>query len=306
MSSNLPKIIKMPLIDEKFSPLVQPLPSIYKSVELKDDVAISVNIQTPTIFKCPPLENNTYIIPSHNGGGGCVSSVVFPQHDDLLPLPEEEKTDTLQDSIEEMLNQANLQCSDLLNSTKAEAENILSKAKAEAESLLQNARQQMTQWKENAYAEGYRVGENKGHESLHAAIAQAQAVLKAALDSRKEIVEGSESEVIGLILEIAKKIIRKEVETDKNIILNVVRDALHRLGGRARALIRLNSSEVDALKNNWNKLSEMVAEIQIIPDDTITPGGCMVSSQIGSIDARLDTQFDNIATSLLTIADSNS
>lgn len=303
MSSNLPKIIKNPLI-EKIVPLVQPLPVIYKSSLLKEEVALSVNIQQPKIFKCPQLEDNTYIIPSHKSGGGCVSSVIFPHHDDLPPLPEDEEADTLQNSIEKMINQANIQCSEILNCAKEEAEKKLLNAKIEVENMLLNAKQQIKQWKDNAYAEGSKVGEAKGNESVQAALSQAQSVLKAALENKKEIIDNSEIEVIKLVLEIAKKIIRKEVELDKTIIVNVVKDALQRLGGRARVQIRINPPEVDVLEKHWGKLREMVAEIEIVPDETISAGGCMVTSQAGNIDARLDTQFNNIATSLLTVANS--
>ena len=296
------------LTEEPQNSLVSQNPIIFKSILFKpEETALSVKIieECPKIFKCPSLDGDTYVIPSKDGTISCsVTPAVFPSHDQLEPLFEESEEETLQNSIEEMLTQANTQCEEMLGSAQTEAAIILQNAKAEAEAILQNARAEAAKIKEEAYSNGLKSGEEKGYESVKATLAQAQGVLKSALDSKKEIIEASEPEIIKLILSISKKIIRKEVSIDKNIIVNVVSDALQKLGRMAIAQIRLNPADIDVIKYHWGKLSEMTSELQIMPDEMIAQGGCVITSQAGNIDAKLDTQFDNIATSLLGIAES--
>jgi flagellar assembly protein FliH len=44
------------------------------------------------------------------------------------------------------------------------------------------------------------------------------------------------------------------------------------------------------------------AELQIIPDSSVTDMGCVVRSSFGSIDARIDTQLQEIKHALRQIA----
>jgi flagellar assembly protein FliH len=44
------------------------------------------------------------------------------------------------------------------------------------------------------------------------------------------------------------------------------------------------------------------AELQILPDSTVKDNGCVIRSAFGSIDARIDTQLQEIKRELIQLA----
>jgi flagellar assembly protein FliH len=104
------------------------------------------------------------------------------------------------------------------------------------------------------------------------------------------IVTRTEHDLVRLSLEIARKIIHREVTTDPDITLTLVRVALARLHPRAVATVRLHPEDFSYVDSQLES-SGTGCRIEMIADTTVGRGGCIVQSEHGDIDARIDQQF---------------
>lgn len=104
-----------------------------------------------------------------------------------------------------------------------------------------------------------------------------------------------ESLVIETAFQVAEKIIQKEIE-DRSIINESVRGAINKIMGANEVRLKLNSLDADELDEKSNKLinNSSFNRIKIESDDRIEKGGCLIETEIGSVDARIATQLDEL------------
>ena len=116
------------------------------------------------------------------------------------------------------------------------------------------------------------------------------------------ILEDHEQDILHLTIEIARKIIVSELQSDPKIILNILRKSMSLLSDKNQLKIFVNPSDWDLIKENINYLGlhfENPKDIEIIPSDELQPGGCRIESNAGSINADIKSQLSEIANQLL-------
>jgi flagellar assembly protein FliH len=108
--------------------------------------------------------------------------------------------------------------------------------------------------------------------------------------------------VVQLAVSIARKVTKLQGERDPAVALANV-DAAARLVVRASDVrLSLHPSQrqtlvdaLPALKQQWPSL----AHVELIDDESLSPGGCRIRTRGGLIDADLDAQVNRIALELL-------
>jgi type III secretion protein L len=172
-----------------------------------------------------------------------------------------------------------------------QAEQIVSDAQFDAERLLAEARRQQKVMMETARHEGYAAGLSEWNETL----------IKA-LKSRDDLFAQSEQELLRLAIRIAQKIIGQELKTDANAIAAIVREAVKSCRRARNLVIQVNPEHelhVRERVSSFQLLLGNMAQITVIADSALTPGDCIVESDIGIIDARLETQLKSLEQALL-------
>ena len=117
-------------------------------------------------------------------------------------------------------------------------------------------------------------------------------------DLKKQILEGSEKQILDLAFLIAGKVIHKEVSTGREVILSVLRDAMKNIQEREGIRIRLNPGDYRDIIEVKPDFFEIYGDISIEKDEGIGQGGAMIETNSGSVDARLDKQLNKIMESL--------
>lgn len=106
-----------------------------------------------------------------------------------------------------------------------------------------------------------------------------------------------------LALRIATKIIDREIENPA-ILQQMVASALAQVPSHEKLVIRLNPADrvmLEKLRNeNSGGHTLLPADAVLMADPDVRRGGCMIESNIGTLDARLDTQLRLIEQALLT------
>jgi len=181
------------------------------------------------------------------------------------------------------------------------AEQIVERAKLEVERMVREAEMRVAEIEHEAYQKGYEagreVGFKKGQAEVRRLIDRLGTIVGQAIDVREDIIAASEKQMVSMILMIARKVIKDEVVERKEVVLNNIREALKRIKDRDRVDIRVNFADLElttAHKDELIKMMETLRKVNIYEDSRIDRGGCIIETDVGSIDARISTQIKEI------------
>jgi len=141
------------------------------------------------------------------------------------------------------------------------------------------------------------LAEQRVDERLRTALPAVRAVSDSLARERERWLSEWEANVIRIAVAIAAKIVRREIELHPDVSAELVREALRLIAGNAQLRVRMNPADADRIGDFREQFASAlagVAELSIVPDNAITPGGCLLESEHGLIDARLETQLDRI------------
>ena len=107
--------------------------------------------------------------------------------------------------------------------------------------------------------------------------------------------DGASREVATLALEIAARIVHEAVAIDGALLERIVQRALVRAKDESRVRLRLHPEDREALIARFADRGGLPAAIQIVDAEGQLRGGCVVSSERISIDARVESAIEAIA-----------
>jgi len=178
-----------------------------------------------------------------------------------------------------------------LSDAERRAHEILQSAKANAESIRKDA---------------FEKGIDEGRHKVENTIKEALSTLNEAVKERKKIIKDAESEILRLAIKSAEQIIRSEVSLHRDVCLNIVSDAINRVSDREQVIVRVNREDAEYIKRYKEKLSGIVDGIKsfsILEDSQIEPGGCIIETNLGYVDARISTKLHAIEDALKKAAE---
>ena len=166
--------------------------------------------------------------------------------------------------------------------------------KAEWEEKLRQAKQE-------SYDQGFAAGVNKGKtlqkEEAGRAITAVNDLMNQLTGLRQGIVEKAEQQILHLAIAIAEKVIHQEVRQDGTVVASVLREAVKSVADRDGMKVHLNPQDfhyIMEIKDEILKEMDGVKNIVFEEDPGIKPGGVMVETLFGEVDARLEQQFQEI------------
>lgn len=168
-----------------------------------------------------------------------------------------------------------------------EAAEIRRRAEHEAQRIVDEANEQAYEIRQNGFEEGKQE-----------ALAQYTGQITTALMQVRRIEQELEPLYIGLIRDCVEKLIGQEMKLHPDAIVGVVRGALADARQQREVIVRVHPTDAEALQRNKNRLLEALARantVEIREDATVTRGGCVVVTELGTIDASLERQLDALA-----------
>jgi flagellar assembly protein FliH len=181
-----------------------------------------------------------------------------------------------------------------LDKIRREAAQILAQAKQQAEQIRQQAQQQ---GREQAVQQAQTEVVSKVREQLAGVLPALERAVEQLQQARHEWVEQWEQNAVHLASAIAARVIRREVSQTPQITLALVREALELASGSQQIQLRLNPADRQALGAAAEDLAARVAKLaptQVVADPDVSPGGCIVSTDFGEIDQRIEAQLARI------------
>ena len=253
-----------------------------------------------------------------------------PTADDLRREAEEYKANFEQEK-KQMLTQAQAEADQIIKNAedtafaevkrqtdqaaviKADAENqataIVEKAKAEAAQIVAEAQTQHDKIVSEARNEGFEQGSQEGFEKgsaeVERLIERMHKILEAVMQRREEILQDTESQIVELVILMARKVIKILSENQKNVIMANTVAALRKVKTRGTVTLRVNIEDVKLTTAHADEFIQHVENVQGITvqeDSSVEKGGCIVETDFGAIDARISSQLTELENKILEVS----
>jgi flagellar assembly protein FliH len=156
---------------------------------------------------------------------------------------------------------------------------------------------QVQQQLQVAFEAGVREGEAAARQKLEAEVRRAIEQLAVSASelaaSRAEAIRRAEADIVRLSIEVARRILHREVSVDPAALGALVRAALDKLASRQICRIRVHPDQEPLVRATLAQLGRD-SDIEIVTDAVQSRAGALFETESGSLDALVDTQLREI------------
>ena len=168
------------------------------------------------------------------------------------------------------------------------AEQIIQNALEDAENIKKEALQIYESERKRGFQEGFASGKDQISEYM--------------LDLAAKSVENFskfEQDMVSLVTNALKRIVGEMDQ--KELITHVVKNSIKMIRNQKQATLRVSPIDAQAVRDNLGSIlsdTAGVSFLDIVPDSRLTKGSCILETELGVIDASIDTQLDAIKRSI--------
>ncbi|GJL79640.1 MAG: hypothetical protein NPINA01_26290 [Nitrospinaceae bacterium] len=170
----------------------------------------------------------------------------------------------------------------------------LTKAKTQAAQIRETADKEA---RETGYAEGFKKGELEAKEEFQPFLETTENAIRELSGFRKKMYSKVEREMIEMVISLVKKVIHFELSTRDDSIQEMIRLAVQSVLDKESMTIKINPADIEHAENFRPELQHLFGEIKNIsfePSTGIERGGCIIETNFGTVDARMDKLGEQI------------
>lgn len=178
---------------------------------------------------------------------------------------------------------------------------ILTQARMQAEQLLNDTNQRINELEQAAYEKGYNRGQQEAVQAYQQAVEDfhrsSQDQLRQINELQQRIYEDSEQEIVALAVQIAQKLVCRQLDIDPETVVDIARAACLQAKECERVLVYAAPAQIEGLRNRKEEIEAQLyraQKIEFIADPSIVLGGCRIETEQGYIDASIDTMLQQI------------
>lgn len=161
-----------------------------------------------------------------------------------------------------------------------------------------------TEARRKGFEEGREAGFTEGRSEHERLVERLHVIINKAIERRNEIIEESEAQIVNLVLQISKKVVKVISENQRNVVINNVTQALRKLKEKTDVIVRVNIADLDMVTSHIQDIVDRVERehhITVAEDSTVDPGGTIIETDFGEIDARIASQLQEIEDRILEL-----
>ncbi len=186
-----------------------------------------------------------------------------------------------------------------------EAHLIIKEAESKAKQIIKLALDKQNEIENQGYQKGFDKGFEEGtkeaNNQLSETLIEASKILNSIEKERKEALEDEEERVFKIILELARKLFKKDFQYYPDISKEFIRSAISRLEHKSTVNLIINSSiahKINEIKNLIVAETPGLENITITASEQVNPGDMIVESNKERLDYRLDSILDELILSI--------
>lgn len=184
--------------------------------------------------------------------------------------------------------QAFVEARELRETARREADAILTEARREAAAILADARVRRDEEKARGHAEGLAEAEAEAAERR----------LLLAFEITDHL-EAFEETAIDLVLVGVRKVLGSF--DDRALVGRIVAAALAVVRDQRQVALRVCPAELEGVREQLDGMLSAypgIRRVDLVADGRLKPGGCILESELGIVDASLEVQLANLAGAL--------
>ena len=162
---------------------------------------------------------------------------------------------------------------------------------------------------EEGFQKGYQEGIKKAYKEIEECLTEKykkefQMIGKALEEAAKALEEGLERELeksLPIMVELWKivlsRLLRKEIEMDDQVAVRIFREIMTKVSNGKKIRLLVNPADRDAFLKKSEEMAEIkrvVDEFELVSDDAVEKGSCIVETNMGVYDARWKVQLEAI------------
>lgn len=195
------------------------------------------------------------------------------------------------------------------NDAEQNAQDIIKKAQEDAAKITAEATAEMDKLKKSAYNDGYAEGRESGYgegrAEVERLVGRTHTILESVMQRREEILRETEQQIVELVILMTRKVVKIISENQKSVVMANVLQALKKVKGRGEVTLRVNLADVKLTTEHiqdFIKQVENIKGITVLEDSTVEKGGCIVETDFGAIDARVQSQLSELEAKILELS----
>ena len=191
------------------------------------------------------------------------------------------------------------QAKQAVNQACTEAEQIIQQARQETEGLIEQANQKYAGIVQQARQEGMEAAKKEAIPILQAA----RTVVEQTNKWHEYVLSQSESAVLGLVKEIAQRLLGTGLVLEAEILGQLFAEAVAEAKPLGALRIRLHPADVEVLGLLWAKQQSVLTgqQIEFSPSNNILRGGCLIEGEFGILDAQVNTKVQRVMDTLAEV-----
>jgi len=168
---------------------------------------------------------------------------------------------------------------------------------------LNELQPKIRQEKEAEYRHGYEDGERAGRadeqEKLRRVKEDLTHIIKENIECKEKLLKEAESTIVKMAFAFAKQLVGEAVQIQPEIVQNHVKKALEFILDESKLIFRVNPEDIARFDKKEEFIHEgLLKKVEVIPDESVSRGGCILETNAGIIDATIESQIVEMAKAL--------
>jgi len=114
----------------------------------------------------------------------------------------------------------------------------------------------------------------------------------------KNLILGLDEQVLKIAIKVAEKLVLKEVQTDPEVSLRVIKEALNYIAEGSSVVIKVSPEEFEFLEKEVPKVVKGKYKVKFVKDPNIKKGGVFIESELGTIDATFEKRWEKLLSTI--------
>ncbi len=163
--------------------------------------------------------------------------------------------------------------------------------------MKDQANEAMESAREEGYLRGYAEGQAQAMMENEQKLAQIAALLQEIDQGKEEVFRQHEQDMVGLALDIARKVVDCKLQESDTAFMNIYRKAAESLQGQRTVHLQVSGHELSFVTGSSEYLKSLIRgaeriDIEVLAD--AEPGTCILETEEAVVDASVSKQLERL------------
>lgn len=212
----------------------------------------------------------------------------------------EDKFDTSENYIKNLITDAEKQAELIIKDAEKKASAILESAERQKLEITKAVELAKKKGYDEGFSEGYKNGYEESFKKIEVKYEQElnniMSIKENAIQEYRQLLDGAEADAVNIILDIAKKVIQKEL-SNKEALLGIIKEAFDKCTEEKEAVLCVSSEDYDYLYQRLDELRQIsgkVIKLDLKRDASLKQGSCVIETSHGAVNASVENKMMKI------------